>query len=178
MNYFIMSFIGLALFSNNLLAQQHTQKDSTSEYTYGIGAGAGFTTGYGLSFRYFHNKWGAQVNFAPYQTDELARYSAGITFLYYLIRAKNTNLFLYQGNHYYYNKEYVYYADEKMLMESGDKTDYKKTEKDSYFNDGLGVGIEFIIAKRIAFDLMAGYAFYDTFKQVNFTGETGLYFRF
>ena len=174
----ILFIIGIVLIYNASDAQEKSREDSVTEYTYGIGVGAGFSTGYGLSFRYFRGKFGGQVNFAPYQTNQLARYSTGITFLYRLIKAKSTNLYLYQGNHYYYNKEYLYYADEAMTMEAGDETPYKKRILDSYFNNGIGVGLEFIIAKRIAFDLMAGYAFYDTFKQVNFTGETGLYYRF
>jgi len=38
--------------------------------------------------------------------------------------------------------------------------------------------VEFIIAKRIGLNLMGGYAFYDNFSQINFTGETALYFKF
>lgn len=43
---------------------------------------------------------------------------------------------------------------------------------------GIGIGIEIIILKRISFNLMGGYAGYDSFERIGFTGETGLYFKF
>ncbi len=54
--------------------------------------------------------------------------------------------------------------------------DIRKTEQ--YFNNGIGFGIEIIMAKRISLNLMAGYAFYDNFRKLNITGETALYYKF
>ena len=34
------------------------------------------------------------------------------------------------------------------------------------------------MAKRIGLNLMAGYAFYNNFKQLNVTGEAALYYKF
>lgn len=157
---------------------QTNQKDSVKTFRHSIGAGAGFATGYGLSYRYMPVKFGGQVNFAPYHTSETDRYSFGITFLYRLIETKTSNLFLYQGNHYYYNSETVYYADTNRTIQSIDPTGSKSRLKESYVNNGIGIGIEIIIAKRIGFNLMAGYAAYKNFEEVNFTGETALYFKF
>lgn len=155
---------------------QSYAQDSTSinpKYKFGIGGGAGFATGYGLSFRYIPKRFGGQINFAPYKDKETSRYSVGVTFIYMLIESRITNLFLYQANHYYYNSQMQYIYDpnfpENQEMQ-------KVTE--SYVNNGLGFGIEIIFAKRIGLNLMAGYAFYKNFTQLNVTGEAALYFKF
>lgn len=154
-------------------AQDSTTINGKQLYKFGIGGGAGFATGYGLSFRYLPNKFGAQVNFAPFVTDETTRYSAGLTFLYMLIQSKISNLYLYQANHYYYNSQMVYLYDPT----KPNQQDLVR-QTDAYFNNGLGFGIEIVIAKRIGFNLMAGYAFYDNFNKLNVTGETALYYKF
>lgn len=142
------------------------------KFKHEIGAGAGFTTGYGLSYRYRPCRFGAQVNFAPYVDSETSRYSLGLTFLYTLVESKYSNLFIYQGNHYYYNSETVdtYYPYQMNPV--------KVRTSESYFNNGVGMGIEIIIARRVGFNIMAGYAAYKNFTQLNVTGETALYFKF
>lgn len=162
--------IVLALLTWAAYAQDSTR---TETYHHAIGAGAGFTTGYGLSYRFKPCKFGAQVNFAPYHDSETDRYSVGLTLLYTLIQGKISHLYLYQGNHYYYNSEMVYVYDPNQPDGQG-----KERQKQDYFNNGLGFGIEFVMFKRVGFNLMGGYAFYKTFKQVNVTGETALYYKF
>jgi hypothetical protein len=49
---------------------------------------------------------------------------------------------------------------------------------EGYTNNGVGFGIEIIIAKRISFNLMAGFATYRNFSNINLTGETALYYKF
>jgi hypothetical protein len=153
--------------------QDTLNKNPLQEYKFGIGGGAGFATGYGLSFKYLPRKLGAQVNFAPFKNKETERYSVGLTAIYLLIQSKISNLYLYQANHYYYNSqtEYIYDPNKPDVQEKTRRTE-------AYFNNGVGFGIEIIIAKRIGFNLMAGYAFYDNFNQLNVTGETALYYKF
>ncbi len=136
-------------------AQDSTKLAPQEKYKFGIGAGAGFATGYGLSFRYIPKKFGGQVNFAPYKDKETERYSLGLTLIYMLIESKSTNFFLYQANHYYYNSQtnYIYNPIAPNMEEK-----VRSTER--YFNNGLGFGIEIIFVKRIGLNLMAGYAFY------------------
>lgn len=175
MKQFILSCLlisGVTLFSTN----QSLAQDTTSinpKYKFGIGAGAGFTTGYGLSFRYIPNRFGAQVNFSPYKDSQTSRYSVGVTLIYMLIESRVTSFFLYQGNHYYYHSQMQIVYDPNFPQN-------QETEKvvDSYVNNGFGFGIELIFAKRIGLNLMAGYAFYNNFSQLNVTGETALYFKF
>jgi len=159
--------------SHNLAAQETTENLPETKYKFGIGGGAGFATGYGLSFRYVPKKFGGQVNFAPFKTNETSRYSVGLTLIYMLIESKVTSLYLYQANHYYYKSQlqYIYNPDFPLSEE-------QEWVKESYVNNGLGFGIEIVIAKRIGLNLMAGYAAYKNFTQVNVTGEAALYFKF
>lgn len=167
---FSLTFIML-LYSIKLIAQ--TPEETIPKFKHSLGAGAGFTTGYGLSYRYLPNKFGAQVNFAPYHDKETDRYSVGLTFIYILIENKISSLYLYQGNHYYYNSELIYIYD-PLSPTSQDRV----RESEGYVNNGLGFGIEFTIAKRIGLNLMVGYASYKNFEQLNLTGETALYYKF
>jgi hypothetical protein len=92
--YFII--LSILLISLSCFAQ----KTGTIKHKHALGAGAGFTTGYGLSYRYTPNKFGIQVNFAPYKSESITRFSTGLTFLYQLMETDKTALYLYQANHY------------------------------------------------------------------------------
>ena len=173
----VLSIVFLVILPFRNFGQETVSVSTVQPYKHSIGAGVGFTTGYGLSYRFMPNKLGAQINFAPFRNSETERYSLGITFLYKLIESNITNLYLYQGNHFYYNSQLqTFYEPKDPLGSHVEPTTKRVTE--SYLNNGLGIGIEFIIAKRIAFNLMGGYAGYRNFQQINFTGETALYFRF
>ncbi len=165
--------IVFGLNENHLYAQNNIVETADAKYKFGIGAGAGFATGYGLSFRYIPKKFGAQVNFAPYKNQDITRYSVGLTFLYMLSESKVTNFFLYQANHYYYNSQLVSIYDpnfpDKQQMEQ---------QTESYMNNGLGFGLEIVIVKKIGLNLMTGYALYNNFQQINITGEVALYYKF
>ncbi|MFY7734857.1 MAG: hypothetical protein ACOVSR_15360 [Bacteroidia bacterium] len=158
--------LSISLLSINVFAQ----KTETIKHKHALGAGAGFTTGYGLSYRYIPNKFGVQVNFAPYKSESITRFSTGLTFLYQLMETDKTALYLYQANHYYSNSNSAAYNQVTGL--------YDKKEEEAYFNNGLGFGFEVIIVKNIGFNLMTGYALYQNAKNYNVTGEAALYFKF
>lgn len=162
------------LFIRTLQAQE---APAEKVFKHGIGAGIGFTTGYGLSYKYNPNLWAVQLNFAPYHRNELDRYSVGLTLMYSLVKNNVSSLFIYQGNHFYYNSEMVtiYETDPTKPY---DPNPPKRRVTDQYFNNGLGFGVDITIAKRISFNLMAGYAFYSNFEQINLTGETALHYKF
>ncbi len=162
--YFIL--LSISLLSINVFAQ----KTETVKHKHALGAGAGFTTGYGLSYRYTPNKFGVQVNFAPYKSESITRFSTGLTFLYQLMETDKTALYLYQANHYYSNSNSAAYNQVNGL--------YDKKEEEAYFNNGLGFGFEVTIVKNIGFNLMTGYALYQNAKNYNVTGEAALYFKF
>lgn len=117
--------------------------------------------------------FGVQLNFAPYLDSETSRLSVGGTLLYKLIESKITNLFLYQANSYYYNSQMNYLYDPNKPDSIN-----RVRQKESYFNNGIGFGMEIILVKRISVNLMAGYAFYNNFQKLNVTGEAALYYKF
>lgn len=85
-----------------------------------------------------------------------------MAFLYKAVDAQTLNLFLYQGNHYNY---------------SFDKNYYSGVKKNSYWYNGIGLGIE-LCADRLSLNLMGGYAAYQNFSRFGLTIETGLYYMF
>ena len=150
------------------LNAQEPAGDDNAILPHSLGIGAGFTTGVGLSYRYVPASFGGQVTFAPYSDNYTTQASFGATLLYFLRRNEFTNLFLYQGNHF------VYFNDKEWYYDNGQIDSYTK----SYWNNGVGIGIEIIILQRIGFNMMGGYGFYENFSRLSFTGETGLYYHF
>jgi hypothetical protein len=150
----------LFVFQGNTTLKAQYAAENNEPLIHALGVAAGFTTGYGLSYRFFPNKFGVQTTFAPYSDNNRATYSIGLTLLYKISESENINLLLYQGNQYYYNKN----------------KDNNTVSK--YFNNGLGIGIEFIIQKRFSCNFMGGYAGYENFNKVNFTAEVALYYKF
>lgn len=132
------------------------------QYKHAIGMSAGFTIGYGLTYQYWIKNFGVQANFAPAVNDRDTRYTGGLSFFYKLITVEHLNLFLYQGNSYWYSKrEYS----------SGARTT-------KYLNNGLGIGIEFVAIDRVGLSIMGGYATRENFDNYNLTGEAILKFKF
>ena len=70
-NLIISGFALLFLVNQHIFGQE--PNDEPEETKHAIGIGVGFTTGYGLSYRYFPTIFGFQVNFAPYKTKEVDR---------------------------------------------------------------------------------------------------------
>jgi hypothetical protein len=157
-----------------LSGQDNKKPEQNQQFKHALGIGAGWTTGYGLSYRYMIGQYGAQATFAPYKDNYTTQFSAGLTFLINLIDAENANLFLYQGNHYFYSKDEYYYGSGVYIVGDNNNSAYV----DQYLNIGFGIGIEFIILKRVSFNLMGGYAGYENFERISLTGETGLYYKF
>lgn len=148
--------------------QETIKQEAEIKYKHAVGACAGFTIGYGLAYKYMPLKYGIQLSFAPYHDQQVDQYSSGLTIYYLLIESKKSNLFLYQGNHYFYRAEPKYYLF---------PTDSKDKVATKYFNNGIGIGIDFILLTRISFNLMIGYGAYKNFESLNLTGETGVYYR-
>jgi len=165
-------FAVLIIQNSEVTGQEEISKEENVRFKNAIGLGAGFTTGYGLSYRYIPKQFGVQINFAPYKSESRNITSLGLTFICNLIEAEKTSLYLYQANHYYYEK-YKYKSYSYYRNSSNDKTEITK-----HFNTGLGIGIEFIMLKRISFNIMGGYGAYRDFETLSLTGETGLYFKF
>ncbi|MDD4031975.1 MAG: hypothetical protein PHG29_06510 [Prolixibacteraceae bacterium] len=156
--------ISLLVFQGSLLAQSRGNQTIRAKYAHSLGVAAGETTGYGISYRYWPEKFGVQGTFSPYSDEWGSNYSVGVSLLYKIVQTEKVNFFLYQGNHYLYTREKY------------DNNDYEIVN--NHFNNGIGFGVEFIILKRVSLNLMGGYAGFENFRRIGFTGETGLYFMF
>ncbi len=152
----------LFLFFGTIQAQYMPDSIPPKPFKHALGAALGLTTGYGLSYRFMPKRFGVQIAFTPTGSRYQSRISAGLTFLYRMVETSHVNLFAYQGNHLLYNHGAGYFGD------------YFYSE----MYNGLGFGFEFTFLKRMSFNLMAGYAGYDSFSAIGFTGETALFFKF
>jgi len=132
-----------------------------------LGLHAGFTTGLGLSFRHWSNKYGVQLTAIPIKTDDVQFISVGLTGLYSIRNEKYYRHFLYLGNHLLLNQTETYY----------DYNGNRREEQKTTYNAGFGYGFE--VGRKVRFNLMIGYGGYDLlvpeFKLLP-TAEMGLYF--
>ena len=156
----------IILFSCSVYAQDSiSPKPCIKHY---VGAGAGFTTGYGLSYRLIYHKLGAQLNFGPQATrGGSSTISNGLTLLFKITELEETNLFLYWGNHAFYRRE--------VRFDYWNGSNYYT--KSLNWNSGMGLDIELNKNKRFVFNLMFGFAGYNTFETLNLTGEIAAHFR-
>jgi len=166
----------------SLQAQKRADIANYPRLKHSLGMGAGFTTGYGLSYRYTPSEWGFQVNFAPYKVSDsgnpqlIEQYSFGVSFLYELVRLKSASLYFYEGNHFLYRRERISNPDPlaTYIISSERK-----------LNNGLGFGVSALASENVSFELMAGYATYMSFKEknspsleINLTVEGAIYYKF
>lgn len=162
----------------SILGQVHSQEETTPNETkskkvnHGLGLAGGATSAYGPSYRIFIDRLGAFLTYGPYKNDEYSRQNVGFGLLFMLKEGPKANLFLYQSN-YYYKEVHTYqgYDGYTGKLETIDQTT-------KYTNHGVGLGIEFIIAKTVGFNIMAGYGAYKDFEDINVTAEGALYYRF
>ncbi len=160
--------ISILLIVIPLLSYGQNAEKNNNDLKFGIGAAAGFSTGYGLSFRYWPSDWGLQVTSAPYYSSDDAQISFGLTTLRTIKDDGRIKLFLYWGNHILYEK-YSYYYDSY----------YDGVHKHTTWISGIGPGFEFTLFDKVSFNLMFGVATYvDGDFMLNMTGETGLYYKF
>ena len=168
----LILFCTIVLFFQFSSYSQTDSTNTTPEYKHAIGFSAGFTIGTGLAYRHSFNKFEIQGSFAPYKDEQRSRFNVGLTFFYKLVESQKVIFFLYQGNQYIYEEDMMYTWDEK-----GKVLDEEK-QIESYVNNGLGIGVRFIILKRVGLDLMGGYASYNNYTKISFTGEAGIFFMF
>ena len=164
MKYYVFAFFFLL---GSCVCGQDTAKTKI-EIKHFIGAGAGFTTGYGLSYRLIYDKYGAQLNFGPMSSqNSFTTISSGLTLLYKLAELDESNIYVYWGNHLFYRNEVHFYLSNGL----------KYNEKSTKWNTGLGIDLELNKEKRLVFNIMFGFGAYDSFITKTLTGELGLHYR-
>jgi hypothetical protein len=162
---FLLSLICLGL--GSAYAQDEvSQPKLKSEFGFHMGA----TTGMGLSYRHWFNKTGIQLTALPIKTDDYKLISAGFTLMHSFYESNYSRFYGYLGSHFWNNR----YKEWEWL--DNNETEHFVEEKK--FN--LGIGPAFAFGKRVRFNVMAGYGFYDIFGELNMlpTGEIGLYYCF
>lgn len=170
-----MKKIQLVIISTLLSLSLFAQKSDTTGINrkHEFGAHAGFTTGVGLSYRYWPSKFGVQFTLLPIKSDELTFVSVGATGLYSFYNSEYVRFFGYWGNNFTFNKE-KYYSYSSSSQSSMSNSYY---EQKSTYNMGFGPGFGF--GSRVRFNIMVGYGLYDILGEflVYPTAEVGLYFR-
>ncbi len=170
-NKIMVFLIVLFLLNVPVSSQNRTDvlyRNDSTKCKYALGLGAGFTTGYGLAFKFTPHKFGLQTVVFYRSNEKQTRSSIGLTLLYTLLEDKRTSFYLYQGNHLNYTS--IHYDSSSSLSHYNGTT--------LVFNNGVGLGVELIPGNHIGFDFMGGYAFFDSFTKLSFTGEIGIYYNF
>lgn len=169
----ILLFVFIGMFFPRLNAQEQVQKPVLkSEFGMHLGA----TTGMGLSYRHWFGKAGMQLTALPIKTDDFKLISGGLSFLYSFYESPYSHFYGYVGNHFWNqrHKEYNSYWDNN----TGTWVDSEEYQEEMAHN--VGFGPAFAFGKKVRFNIMAGYGFYDVFGKFNMypTGEIGLYYCF
>lgn len=181
----LLVIVMLGIYSLSISAQEQPQLEKIEYqklYKHSLGIGAGFTTGLGVSYRYFPKKIGFQINLAPYYENygKEAFISAGLTFLYNINESKYTAFYAYLGNHMFHSS----FQKDRGRTEYNPLTGYYEYTPEYYtktkdiINSGIGLGFEFSTTKKVTLNVMGGYAQYNTFERLFFTVELALYYRF
>jgi hypothetical protein len=165
-----MKNIILTLTFSIFLFSSKGQEAEQRAYKHYVGAAAGFTTGYGLAYRYNPGRFNVQAAFAPYKDESRVVISTGLTFIYHLLKEEHFNFYLYQGNHFRYFEDkwrrYYYYGPYPLP--------YSNISRQ--MNNGLGMGFEFHF-NRLSFNLMTGYGSFNNGRRLSMTVESGIFFR-
>lgn len=166
----ILVIAAILLFGFGLSAQD--SMDSHKEFKHYIGLAAGATSGYGLSYQYSPNKAGVQFVFGGIKASDYSNLSAGVILKYDLIESNKASLFLFQSNSLFYSS-YIY---EDWDWDTGNSLG-RTTERDYIINNGVGVGTDVSLGKRISLNVMGGVGSYNLFEIVTITGEIGVFYK-
>lgn len=174
-NFLIITCLLLGI-STSITAQDST---SSKVLRHSVGLVAGSTTGLGFGYKYTSPiKLGIQTNYLPIKTKSQFTQTLGLTFSYDLISTEKSKFYVYQSNSYWRSKNYGYesrYYD----YATDSYHDYSYPDSiDSFWNQGIGFGMEFISAERIGINFMTGYGVYDNWELFSMTGEFAVFFKF
>jgi hypothetical protein len=147
----------LVLLAVPIFAEDYSNDTKLPHY---FGIGAGFVTGFGLSYRYWPENLGIQVDLCPVLSLERSLFSIGVSGLYAIKRLPTTSFFIYAGGNYFKEKDGYYESDR--------------------FGLGGGFGVEFG-RSNLCFDLQCGFQYFNGTNIQNYglypSGEIALYYR-
>lgn len=144
--------ICLTVFSFTSIAQ-----DSSPHH---VGVSAGFTTGFGLSYRYWPSKLGIQVTALPtFIKNQGSLTSFGASALYTLHEGSKIDLYSYLGN--------------SIILEKN------SNQSNVTYNAGVGFGLKFNIFDELNVNAQFGYGglnLTDKYSSFTMVGEIGFYY--
>ncbi|MBN1132597.1 MAG: hypothetical protein JXA39_05960 [Bacteroidales bacterium] len=173
-------FILPLLLSGMLLIPVKGQKEEMSSplLKHEIGMAAGWSTGYGISYRYWPGRIGIQMTTTPYFEKNYSAASFGITGLMTLSEIQWMRVFLYLGNHYLYYRSMDYYGYDQF----GNPVELSEpvNKSSGRYILGIGPGFELMLGKKFGFNIMFGFRsdWSPDDYRISVTGETGIYYRF
>lgn len=153
----IMLFVFL---SACIFGQEDHNAEKREQQKHSIGLQAGFTTGFGLAYRYMPKKVGIQTTILILPNNYYSSFGASV--LFKVIERQNSWFYLYQSNLY------------STYRTSGFNCGCPYYE---WFN-GFGFGTEIYLGKYWGLNFMGGAGFYQNFYKFTVSGEAGIYFKF
>lgn len=151
------------------------QEKENIQITSLLGINAGATTGTGLSFRHWHNKFGVQVSGLPIKVNKKFDYSLGITGFYKIRERRRSNIFVYTGHTIMTENFYIINEINPIFAILSENNRNRNTSPD--YNASLGFGAE--LGKNPLFTVMLGYGAFEIFHYDYLypTIELGLHFK-
>lgn len=158
-----------------------------SQTAHEFGLASGFTTGYGLSYRYWPNKVGFQFTTFPVVSSEDKNLSIGLTSLFKLDERSWYRIFAFAGGNLNWTEnsnhdEYFSDFSGPFVWAFNLNAPFEEQKK---FTIGAGPGVEFTPGKHFGINLMTGfrytsidYAYSRDEKLVTLTADIAIYFRF
>ena len=140
-----------------------------------LGINAGTTTGVGISFKHWHNKFGIQVTGLPVKIKNEFDFSIGLTGFYKIRERKYANLFVFTGHTLMTEEFYRINSIDPILSVLSENNRNRNTEPD--YNASIGFGAE--LGKNPIFTVMIGYGAFEItrYDYLYPTIEMGLHFK-
>jgi len=153
-----------------LAAVPGAAQEPEEEYPHYIGGTFGFSTGYGLTYRYWKGPFGFQIVTAPYWHDQIVMVNVGTAVFRTFYETRWTRLFVYLAGSYYFSRDENNEEDGATPAEPGYTSEHN-------FAVGGGPGFEIFLFRNVALDVLFGLG-YRTDGGLSLTGEAGIYYRF
>ncbi|MDA3852223.1 MAG: hypothetical protein PF447_13285 [Spirochaetaceae bacterium] len=163
----LLYLLCIFLLSSTLWSQQQSQEEALEIKGHNIGVMLGNSLGYGLTYRYWPDRLGVQLTFSPSIDYGNQGFIVGGSFFYTIQGGKITQLFFYTGGQYAFN----YYQNDFWFYDESTETNFD-------YSIGAGPGLEIRIINHIAMDFLFGYSYSPADMTVNFSFDTGIFYRY
>lgn len=161
---FIILLAVSLLFASTISAQIDNADNNKRPHNLGVSAGS--TSGFGLSYKYFPDKFGFQTNGFLYVRSGETITSLGGSFLYSIKRQEKYNFYAHFSAMHLYEHYWTVIDSVKVI------DDYHMV------NMGPGIGIEFLF-QYINLSFQIGFGAYDNFRVYTMlAGGVGVHYRF